>query len=320
MELVIQSGNYLMERIYMKNFVLLLCLLCLSACGSSSTSVGNGSYSVSGKVKAVDGTALAGATGTFTGTSYGTATTASDGTYSFTGVNNGVYQVTATKTGHVITPAALSLTVTNGNVTDKDFTATPATYTISGTITSGGAPLSGVSVTLPGTGIGAVTTDTNGTYSLTVTAGDYTVTPSLAGYVFTPANLAASVTTANVTGKDFAATPASYTISGKVTSGGAALLCATVALTGSGTATTTTDATGNYSFSVNNGTYTVAPSLAGYVFTPATLAAAVTTANVTGKDFAAALATYTISGAIISGGVALSGAFVTLSGSSTAST
>jgi protocatechuate 3,4-dioxygenase beta subunit len=81
-----------------KNIVFLLCLLCLPACGSSSsTNVSNGSYSVSGTVKMAGSTALAGATVTFTGTSSGTASTASDGTYSFTGVNNGVYQISSAK-------------------------------------------------------------------------------------------------------------------------------------------------------------------------------------------------------------------------------
>ena len=190
----------------MKNFVYLLCLLCLSACGSSSTSVGNGSFSVSGKVKFADNNALAGATVTFTGTSSGTATTASDGTYSFTGVNNGVYQVTAAKTGYVVTPAAISLTVSNTNLTGKDFTATPASYAIAGTISVGGAPLPGVSVTLPGTSVGAVTTDASGNYSLSVTSGTYSLAASLAGYVFTPASLSATVNNADVTGKNFTAT------------------------------------------------------------------------------------------------------------------
>lgn len=189
----------------MKIFMYLLCLFCLSACGSSSTSVGNGSYSVSGKVKSADNSALAGATVTFTGTSSGTATTASDGAYSFTGVNKGVYQVTAAKAGYVVTPAALSLTVTNANVTGKDFSATPASYTISGTITSGGVALSGATVALSGAGTATTTTDTSGNYSFSASNGSYTVTPTKTTYIFTPASRSATVSNADVTGKSFTA-------------------------------------------------------------------------------------------------------------------
>jgi hypothetical protein len=67
-------------------------------------------------------------------------------------------------------------------------TAPPATYTISGQITVGGSPLSGVTVTLSGSSSGTTTTDGSGNYSFTglVATGDYTVTPSKTNYTFTP--------------------------------------------------------------------------------------------------------------------------------------
>lgn len=78
-----------------------------------------------------------------------------------------------------------------------------ATYSISGTITDGGAPLAGVTVT---TGAVSDTTDGSGAYTLAGLAnGTYTVTPSLSGYTFTPASRSVTVSGANVTAQDFAA-------------------------------------------------------------------------------------------------------------------
>ena len=60
-------------------------------------------------------------------------------------------------------------------------------FSISGNITSGGSPLSGVTVTLSGDGSGVVTTDKDGNYSFDVdNYNSYTITPSLAGYTFRP--------------------------------------------------------------------------------------------------------------------------------------
>jgi hypothetical protein len=65
--------------------------------------------------------------------------------------------------------------------------------------------------------------------------------------------------------------PTTYAISGTVS--GAVASGVTVSLTGAATLSTTTDSSGNYSFAgLANGSYTVAPSLAGYSFTPASLA------------------------------------------------
>ncbi len=60
-----------------------------------------------------------------------------------------------------------------------------------------------------------------------------------------------------------------YTISGKVTSGGSPLAGVTVTLSGGTAGTTSTDANGSYSFrDVSRGTYAVTPSLAGFVCSP----------------------------------------------------
>jgi hypothetical protein len=73
-------------------------------------------------------------------------------------------------------------------------------------------------------------------------------------------------------------------ISGQVSGSTAA----TVTLSGAATGSTTTDATGKYSFSgLANGSYIVAPSQAGYTFTPSTAIATISGAAVTGVNFTA---------------------------------
>ena len=60
-----------------------------------------------------------------------------------------------------------------------------------------------------------------------------------------------------------------YTVSGTITSGGTALSDVTVTINDNTSTTTTTDTNGNYLFSnVPGGTFTVTPSLTGYIFTP----------------------------------------------------
>jgi len=83
----------------------------------------------------------------------------------------------------------------------------PTVYTISGTVTSSGAGLSGVTMTLGGTAPGTATTDASGNYSFTGPLnGSYTVTPSRTSYTFTPTSLAVTVNGANATAQNFTAT------------------------------------------------------------------------------------------------------------------
>ncbi len=85
-----------------------------------------------------------------------------------------------------------------------------------------------------------------------------------------------------------------YSISGTVNESGDSedvgvggpLTGATVTLTGDASAATTTDASGNYTFSgLSNGSYTVTPSLAGYTFSPTSSPVTISGANRTGQDF-----------------------------------
>src|SRR6266436_249797 len=63
---------------------------------------------------------------------------------------------------------------------------------------------------------------------------------------------------------------------------------ATLTLSGAASSTTTADGAGNYTFAgLANGTYAVAPSHAGFVFTPSSQSMTVDGANVTGVNFTA---------------------------------
>jgi hypothetical protein len=85
----------------------------------------------------------------------------------------------------------------------------------------------------------------------------------------------------------------SNSLSGTVTIGGTAKEGVTISLSGDGSATTTTDSSGHYSFNdVEDGTYTITPTLpststgAGYIFTPWTRTAYMNSGSEgTGFDF-----------------------------------
>src|SRR5207249_3295924 len=87
---------------------------------------------------------------------------------------------------------------------------------------------------------------------------------------FNPANQAFNNLSGNQAA-NFVGTAVTNTISGQVTSSGSALSGVTMTLTGSQSASTQTDGTGNYSFTglAPGGNYTVTPSRSGFTFNPA---------------------------------------------------
>ena len=82
------------------------------------------------------------------------------------------------------------------------------TYSIAGRVTSSGMGLSGVTLTLSGSGIFSRTTitDRNGYYLFTgVGIGSYTVKPTKAGYSFSPASRQIVILDRDIRGQDFSA-------------------------------------------------------------------------------------------------------------------
>jgi hypothetical protein len=96
---------------------------------------------------------------------------------------------------------------------------------------------------------------------------------------------------------------------------------ASVVLTGQSTKVAAVSSSGGYSIAgIANGSYTVAPAVAGHVFTPTSVAARITGAPVSNVNFAGSATsapTYKISGTM--SGAAMSGAIMTLNGTNVGS-
>jgi Bacterial Ig domain/Immunoglobulin domain len=110
-----------------------------------------------------------------------------------------------------------------------------------------------------------------------------------------------------------------FSLSGTITpaTGGSG---ATLALSGTANATTTTDSAGNYTFvGLANGTYSIVPSHAGFTITPSSQSVSVNGANIIGVNFTDTAQTFSISGTI-SPTAGSSGATVMLSGAASATT
>jgi inhibitor of cysteine peptidase len=282
-----------------------------------------GTHAITGRVTKSGGAALAGALVTLSGSKSATATTDSNGDYSFTQLpSDGNYTVTPSKANYTFTPSSQTF---DQPVADKtaSFAGALVNYRISGRVTEGASGLAGVTVTLAGAQAATATTDSNGAYSFNARAeGDYTVTPSKAHYTFAPQAQTFNNLSGDKTG-DFSATLMRHTVSGRVTkSDNSALAGATVALNGAQTSAATTDAQGNFSFAnlKGGGDYTVTPALRHYTFAPASREFRDLGADASAA-FVATLDTHTISGRVTkSDGSGLAGATVALTGSKTATT
>ncbi len=222
---------------------------------------------ISGKITHL-GAGLAGVRVNLTGDMTGVFDTGPSGDYSFVVLAGGSYTITPSKTGYNFLPSSKTFVNILTDQTQNFETSVP-TNTISGNITFNGSPLENVIVTLSGSKDAVDTTDSNGNYSFTVySGGNYTVTPELQGYVFTPHDFSVNNISTNQVA-NFIATQGSYTISGFITYLGSGLSGVLVSLTGTSSASVTTDTTGAYSFNVDfGGTYTVTPTKSGYSFNP----------------------------------------------------
>ena len=198
-----------------------------------------------------------------------------------------------------------------------------ATHTVSGRVTdASGAGVSGVVVTLSGAQTATRTTDASGNYSFTNLAagGNYTVTPSLANSTFNPPNATFANLQSDQTA-NFAGAPATSIISGRVADGDSGLAGVTVTLSGAQSAVTTTDLNGNYSFTVpRGGNYTVAPTEAGFVFSPPSQSFTNLSGDQT-ANFTGARVSFSISGRVTdANGNGIADVTVALSGAQTAVT
>jgi inhibitor of cysteine peptidase len=222
--------------------------------------------------------------------------------------------------------------VTCGGDDDGGGGTVAITYSISGQATLTGSGLSNVTMALSGASSATTITDASGNYTFTgLDNGSYTITPSRTGFTFSPTSSTLTVSGADMTPVNFAATPVqavTYSISGQATWSGSGLVNVRMDLSGTTSGSVTTDASGNYTFTgLNNGTYTVTPNKPDVTFSPASSSQTVSGANITAVNF---IATPTKAGPyIIFGGVSaassgdstgLIGVTIALSGASSATT
>jgi len=275
-------------------------------------------YSIAGRATSGNGSAIAGVTVRISGSQTSTATTDINGSYTFANIPaGGNYTVTPSKTSYTWVPASRVFNDLGSDQTGN-FTGTYVTHTISGRVTETGVGLGGVSIALTGSQTSTVLTDSSGNYSFTLPSeGNYTVTPSLQHYTFAPVSLPFNNLAAPQTG-NITATRNRHTISGQIVNvNNVGVPGLTVALSGAQAATTTTGATGDFSFANlpagNN--YTVTPSLQYHSFAPASGTYTNLSANQQ-EFFILTLNTHAINGQLFdTSGVPLAGATVALSGS-----
>jgi hypothetical protein len=231
----------------------------------SGSAVTTGTGSVRGFVKTQSGGPISGAT--VSASTGGTATSASDGSYTLSSVAAGSVTLTASATGFASALQAVQVT-SGATTTAPDFllaASTGGTGSISGKVTnaSNGAALSGATVS---GSLGTQTTGTSGTYSFTnVAPGTYTLTASMSGY------LTRSFTTTVTSGQAVTLNMPIATagkIAGHITNtAGTALSGVSVKIVGGVVATNitkTTDSSGNFNSSwIPVGSYTVTLSKTG---------------------------------------------------------
>jgi hypothetical protein len=269
-----------------------------------------GVYSISGTISGPGGPA---ASVTLTGPSSSTMTASSNGTFSFVGLANGTYTVSVSNTGFTITPPSQTVPL-NGANANLTFSSAAQTFSLTGSITGPGA--SGATVTLSGTSTATTTSNAAGAFSFpAVTNGNYTVTVTETGFTYTPPSQAVTINGTNAV-LTFASAVQTYSLSGTITGPGGS--GATVVLTGAASATTTADVTGAFAFpGLNNGSYTIAVSKTGFIYTPASQPVTINNANAV-VSVSSVAPTFSITGRIT--GTGASGATVTATGTATAST
>ena len=200
------------------------------------------------------------------------------------------YALSLSKSGYYINPSIATGRMTS-NI-DLLFSYQPECH-VTGRVLFGSTPLSGV--TLPAYGYGTGHSDLNGYFNVSVPCNlNVTIRPSLGGYTFSPALIEVIPSPAGMN-VNIAATRTN-TISGVVFLENRGL--SGVAINYGGNNFAQTDQTGGYSVTnVADGTsYTLVPSLSGYVFSPPAATGQLDMPRV--HNFTATRATYFLKGTV----------------------
>ncbi len=239
-----------------------------------------------------------------------TSETNSSGSYSLS-LKGGSYTISVDKNGYSSSePVHLTLNVAE-SIADINFVLTPNPSTVKGTVTSlDGTALGGVTIS---NGISSVQTLPNGSYSLSTSSGSMTITAEKTSFISPdPQNISVSPGQ-TLTGIDFVMIPNAGVISGKVTSFSQPLSNALVsAVSSEQILTTTTDADGNYSFSVKPGSWSLTASKSGFVnSTPSQVVIGPGQQSIN-NDFNLVQNTALISGTVSGSSGAISNAIITI--------
>ena len=188
-----------------------------------------------------------------------TVVTSPGGTYSVVGIFPGTHSVTYSKAGYA--SQTITVVVTADPATTTQDVAMVETVTLNGTVTVNGNPLSGVSVSVPGTT--TVTTLPNGTYTVGgISPGTHSVTYSKTGYDSQTLSVGVTADPATTT-QNVAMVAQTVTVTGVVTSSGNPL--SGVSVSAPGATTVTTSPGGAYTVGgIFPGLYTFTYSKAGY--------------------------------------------------------
>jgi hypothetical protein len=232
-------------------------------------------HTINGRVTDINNRGIAGVSVVLTGSESTTTTTDQNGDFLFSNLpGGGTYVATATAPKYY-SFAPPSHTFNN---LDRDsyagFVMSLNYHTISGRIVkSDGSVLSGASINLSGSQTGTTASDAAGNYSFSnLAAGEnYTVTLSKMNYSFSPASVTV-IGLDNNQQYDFSGAPVNFRISGRITMKNVPLSGIIVRLGGPEPKLITTDAAGEYSFSVPaEQAYTITVLGTGYGFTPSSI-------------------------------------------------
>ncbi len=238
-------------------------LLLLFALASASWHADAGS--VTGTVKnSVTSAAVSGVTVKVNQQSGKQATTNSSGVYTISSVAAGTVTLNASKTGYVTQTTPSLVVPASGTVTAPLIGLVPY-GTLTGKVVNavGGSGVSSATVAASGTSTTA-TTNSSGTFTLSLPAGSYSLTITKSGWLTTSTapwavNAGQSTATGNIATSQGA-------ITGLVagSGGGAPIPGATVKVTGT-TSQTTTDASGAFTVASNSGSVTLTVSAPGWL-------------------------------------------------------
>ncbi|MFH1897138.1 MAG: M6 family metalloprotease domain-containing protein [Candidatus Desantisbacteria bacterium] len=147
-------------------------------------------YSISGKIINANGQGVIGVMLTLSGTPKRTAATKADGSYSFSKVPAGNYQLTPAKKGYSFVPEKITYSPLNSEQLNQDFAAIPPEYSLSGYVFYKGSRkgMGTVSMTISvGSFTQTTATDDKGYYQFKkLPAGSYQLTPSYSSGSFSP--------------------------------------------------------------------------------------------------------------------------------------